>query len=260
MDWIVVYTVTYPLHLLTSKFYMMRKTTISILIISAFMLQSCVFVDWDNGIVGEGDVVTEVIAIDGFTGVHASSGIDVNITQGDFHVEVVADENLHEYITVEREGGDLRIGSDRNIYRAKSKVVNVSLPEMTNIRISSAGDIEATNKFTCEELEIDISSAGDLSLEVEAEVIDVSISSSGDCDLWGRTVELDARLSSAGDLNAFDLEADYVKVRVSSAGDASVYANKEIDMTASSAGNIYYKGDADVIRSSTSSAGSIIRR
>lgn len=238
----------------------MKKITLSILVITAFLMQSCVFGDWDNGIVGEGDVVTEVIEMDGFTGVHASSGIDVNITQGDFYVEVVADENLHEYITVEREGGSLRIGSERNIYRAKSKVVNVTLPELTDIKISSAGDVKATGKFTCKDLDIDISSAGDLDLEVEADAIDISISSSGDCDIWGRTRDLDARLSSAGDLNAFDLEADYVKVRVSSAGDASVYANKEIEMTASSAGNIYYKGDAEVISSHTSSAGSIIKR
>jgi len=238
----------------------MKKITLSLLVISAFMLHSCVFGDWDNGIVGEGDVVTEVIEIDGFSGVHASSGIDVNITQGDFYVEVVADENLHEYITVERDGGNLRIGTDRNIYRAKSKLVNVTLPELTDLRISSAGDIRATDKFTCDVLNIDISSAGDLNMEVEANTIDISISSSGDCDIWGRTVDLDAQLSSAGDLNAFDLEADYVKVRVSSAGDASVYANKEIEMTATSAGNIYYKGDAEVIRSTTSSAGSIIKR
>lgn len=230
------------------------------MVVSAFLMQSCVFGDWDNGIVGEGDVVTEVVEIDGFTGVHASSGIDVNITQGDFYVEVVADENLHEYITVEREGGNLRIGSERNIYRAKSKVVNVTLPELTDLKISSAGDIKGTSKFTCDDLNIDISSAGDLDLQVEADAIDISISSSGDCDIWGRTVDLDARLSSAGDLNAFDLEADYVKVRVSSAGDASVFANKEIEMTASSAGNIYYKGDAKVISSTTSSAGSIIKR
>jgi hypothetical protein len=238
----------------------MKKATLLIFAVSAFMLQSCVFGDWDNGIVGEGEVVTEIIETDGFTGIHASAGIDVNITQGDYYVELVADENLHEYITVEREGNNLVIGTDRNIYRAKSKVVNVTLPELTDIRISSAGDIRSTNKFTCDQLDIDISSAGDLNLEVEADAIDISISSSGDCDIWGRTIDLDARLSSAGDLNAFDLEADYVKVRVSSAGDASVYANKEIEMTASSAGNIYYKGDAKVISSTTSSAGSIIKR
>ena len=64
-------------------------------------------------------------------------------------------------------------------------------------------------------------------------------------------------MSSAGDLDAFDLDADYVKVRVSSAGDARVMANKEIDMGASSAGSIYYKGDATVTHISKSSAGSI---
>ena len=238
----------------------MKKIALPILIIALISLQSCVFGDWDNGVVGEGDVVTETIDVDGFTGIHASSGIDVNILQGDFFVEVVADENLHEYITVEREGNNLRIGSERNIYRAKSKLVNVTLPELDNIKISSAGDVEAKTDFECKDLDIQISSAGDLKLGVEADNIDISISSSGDCNIWGRTEGLDARLSSAGDLNAFDLAADYVKVYVSSAGDASVFANKEIEMSASSAGNIYYKGDAKVLKSSTSSAGSIIKR
>lgn len=221
---------------------------------------SCIYSDWDNGLTGNGNVIKEEVDIDGFTGVHASSGIDVNISQGEFHVEVVADENLHEYITVEKEGRILRIGSERNIRRADSKVVNVSLPELTDLKISSAGDIEAETDFECEDLEIEISSAGDLNIGVDADEIYISISSSGDCDIWGSARVLDARLSSAGDLNAFELEADYVKVRVSSAGDASVTANEEIDMSASSAGSIYHKGDARVINSNTSSAGGIYRR
>ncbi len=238
----------------------MKKIAFAFVLFSMIGLQSCVFGDWDMGISGDGNVKTEIIDIDGFTGVHASSGIDVNISQGDFYVEVVADENLHQYITVEKEGGMLKIGSERNIYRAESKVVNVTLPELTDIRISSAGDVEAKTDFECKNLNIDISSAGDLNLGVKADEIDLSISSSGDCDIWGSANAFDARLSSAGDLNAFDLVADYVTVRVSSAGDARVTANKEIDMAASSAGSIYYKGDAVVKHSSTSSAGSIVKK
>lgn len=224
------------------------------------LMQSCIYGDWDNGVSGNGNVVTQTVDVTGFTGVHASSGIDVNISQGDYHVEVVADENLHEFITVERDGNNLKIGSERSIYRADSKVVNVSLPELKQIRISSAGDIRAENEFQCDDLDIEISSAGDLKLGVEADEITISISSSGDCDIWGITGVLDARLSSAGDLNAFDLLADYVYVKVSSAGDARVTSEKEIEMTASSAGNIYYKGDGVVRKSHTSSAGSIIKK
>lgn len=229
-------------------------------ILTVIVMQSCVFGDWEHGIAGDGNVITETIDVDGFTGVHASAGIDVRISQGDFSVEVVADENLQEYITVDLRGDMLVIGSERNLYRAESKMVNVSLPELDELKISSAGDMEAETDFECEDLHISISSAGNLKLGVTAETIDLSISSSGDCDIWGRTGSLDASLSSAGNLNAFDLEADYVKVRVSSAGDAKVWANEEIDMGVSSAGSIYYKGDARVTHKSKSSAGSISHR
>jgi hypothetical protein len=238
----------------------MKKAALFLTLVSVTLLQSCVFGDWDNGVTGDGNVITEEVHISGFSGIHASSGIDVNISQGDFYVELVADENLHEYITVEKEGQILKIGSERSIYRAKSRVVNVSLPELTEIGISSAGDVKGTSDFSCDDLEIRISSAGDLDLVVDAADINLSISSSGDCHLRGSANSIDAKLSSAGDLHAFDLMAEYVKVSVSSAGDARVWANREIEMSASSAGNIYYKGDAEVIRSSTSSAGSIIKR
>ena len=238
----------------------MKKVIFLTVIVSAIMMRSCLFGDWDTGVSGDGNVVTEEIHVTGFSGVHASSGIDVNISQGDFFVELVADENLHEFITIEKEGNMLRIGSERSIYRAKSKVVNVSVPELTKIKISSAGDVKGMSDFLCEDIDISISSAGDLDLTVDANEIKLSISSSGDCNLRGSANSLDARLSSAGDLHAFDLFADFVKVTVSSAGDARVWANKEIEMSASSAGNIYYKGDARVMRSSTSSAGNIIRK
>lgn len=238
----------------------MKKLVFLPVAILLFTMQSCIIGGWDNGVRGEGEVIVESHDITGFTGIHASAGIDVVMTQGDYSVEVEADENLHEYIIVEKEGKMLHVGSERSIYKAKSKVVHISLPELTDVKISSAGDIDADGDFECEDLEINISSAGDLNMGVDADDIYLSISSSGDCDLWGKANSLDARLSSAGDLNAFDLEAKYVDVKVSSAGDASVNASKEIEMSASSAGNIYYTGDAKVVKSHTSSAGSIVKR
>ena len=144
-----------------------------------------------------------------------------------------------------------------SIRNAKSKKVHVTLPELKELRISSAGDLVGQTPFNCEDLRISISSAGDLSLEVEAQAIDLDISSSGDASISGTAGEFNVNLSSAGDLNAFDLIAGKVDVDVSSAGDARVHATEEISMRASSAGNIYYKGDARVIHSNSSSAGNI---
>jgi hypothetical protein len=239
----------------------MKKVLFLCAVIPIF-LGSCVITGWDTGISGNGNVVEETRDVSGFTGVHVSSGIDVFLSEGDrFEVRVEADENLMDVIETEVRGNMLEVGTDRvTIHRARSKKVYVTLPELKELKISSAGDCEGQNMFHCGELRLGISSAGDLSLEVEADRINLDISSSGDATIGGRTGHLEASLSSAGDLNAWDLEARVVDVSVSSAGNAHVFATAEITMNASSAGNIYYHGGARVVHSQSSSAGSIHSR
>ncbi len=226
------------------------------------LLSSCVIDGWNQGISGNGNVVKETRDLDGFTGVHISSGVDVYLSQGEeFEVVVEADENLQDVIVTRMEGKILVIKTDHvNIRSAKSKKVHVILPELTDIKISSAGDCVGKTAFYCDDLKIAVSSAGDLTLEVNADRIYLDISSSGDAELSGKAGFFQARLSSAGDLDAFDLIANKVEVDVSSAGDASVHATEEISMNASSAGNIYYRGEAKVVHSRSSSAGSIHSR
>jgi len=240
----------------------MKKRVIFIFSFLALISTSCILGGWNNHITGDGHVITETRDISGFSGVHVSSAIDVYLTEDDeFSVTVEADENLHDVIKTYVKGDVLVVGTDNvNIRRAKSKKVHVSLPHLTDLKISSAGDCDGQNRFHCEDLRLDVSSAGDLKLEVEADRIDLDISSSGDVKLEGKVGEFNASLSSAGDLEAFDLIAEKVDVDASSAGDARVHATEEIAMNASSAGNIYYTGSAKVVRSRTSSAGDIIRK
>ena len=218
---------------------MKKLTFLSIVIFLS--LQSCIIDGWDQGISGNGNVLEETRDISGFTGVKVSSGIDVYLSQGNsFEVRVEADENLQEVIVTEKEGNILIVKTERvSIRNAKSKKVHVTLPDLKEIKISSAGDLR---------------------LEVDAQRIDLDISSSGDADIDGTADEFNVSLSSAGDLNAFDLIAANVDVDVSSAGNASVHATDEISMNASSAGNINYRGDARVIHSQSSSAGNISHR
>ncbi len=239
----------------------MKKAAFLFVIVS-LTVSSCYIDGWNNGISGNGNVIEETRDVAGFTGVQVSAGIDVYLSQGsDFEVTVEADENLMEVILTELKGDMLVVRTDRTSIRsAKSKKVHVTLPELTELKISSAGDCEGQTPFQCDELRLDISSAGDLLLEVEADRIRLAISSSGDARISGTANLLDASLSSAGDLNAFDLIAKKVNVDVSSAGDAKVHATEEISMDASSAGNVYYTGDARIIHSSRSSAGDIIKR
>jgi hypothetical protein len=238
----------------------MRQIQYTILVLLVLGSSACYFGP-NETIYGSGNVVTEERNIDDFTGLKVSSGIDVVIRQGnEISLELEADDNLHEVIITEVEGDVLRVYTRKNIRKARSKKVYLVYEELNSIRISSAGDVEGENVLEADDLDIDLSSAGDLSLEVDAERITCDISSSGDARLSGSTRVLEASLSSAGDLHAYELKAEEVDVRCSSAGDARVYASKEFNMRSSSAGSIYYKGDGRVANSHTSSAGSIVKK
>jgi hypothetical protein len=226
----------------------------------AFSIQSC-NINIGESVSGNGHVIEETRNIESFHSLRVSNGIDVFITQGnDELLRIEADENLLEHIKTEVAGGELKIFSDVNIRMSKSKKIYLKYKELKSIHISSAGDVKGENTLHTDNLELRLSSAGDLKLEVIANEIDLDISSSGDAALAGETGFLKAGLSSAGNLNAFELKTEKADVTVSSAGDAKVNVTGEARFKSSSAGDIVYTGDPKILEMKTSSAGNIRKR
>lgn len=233
--------------------------TLSVLLIM-ISSNSCIYIPGEV-IYGDGDVVSEERSVGNFDGLKVSSGIDVHMKQGDeVSLMLEADQNLHEVIKTEVVDHTLKIHTTANVRRAKSMKVYLIYENLNSIRISSAGDVKGENTLHTDRLSIDLSSAGDLDLDVKAQEVTCDISSSGDARLSGSTDVLEADLSSAGDLHAYDLIANKCRVSCSSAGDARIYVKEEADLRCSSAGSIYYKGDDARIDARTSSAGSIIKK
>ncbi len=239
---------------------MIKNIFLILTFFSLLLMQGCI-INMGESVTGNGDVTEETRNISNFSSLRVSNGFDVFITEGDeIYLRVEADENLMEYIKTEVTGDELKIYSDVNIHMAKSKKIYVGYKKLKDIHISSAGDVKGENTLHTDNLKIRLSSAGDLKITTITDEIDIDISSSGNATLSGQTGYLHAGLSSAGDLNAFDLEAEKAHVSVSSAGDARVYVTREAHFNCSSAGDIVYRGNPEVIDSHTSSAGSIKRR
>lgn len=240
----------------------MLKNKFSLLLLAVLItsINSC-YIDFRETVFGNGNVVTEDREPGSFDRLKVSSGIDVLITQGDTEsLKVIADENLLKYISTEIYNNTLIVETKAWIRNAKSKEVHLVYKKLMEIDISSAGDVKGTNRMKADELDLNLSSAGDLTLDIEANRINLDISSAGDAKLSGTVDELDADLSSAGDLNAYDLVARKARVSASSAGSAKINASEEVNLNASSAGDIYYKGDPKTISINKSSAGSIIKK
>ena len=239
----------------------MKSLKILLFTLVCINLTSCIDGQVRRTVYGEGNVIKKERTAGSFEGIRVSTGINVYLKQGDKEsIAVEADENLHEYIITKVNEGVLHVYSDANIRDAKMKRVYVTMKEVTSLNISSAGDIIGESPFKCNNIKIDVSSAGDVKLELTASKVEVDISSSGNVTLSGEADILNADLSSAGDLEAFNFKVKEAEVSASSAGDARVSVLEKITARASSAGDITYKGDPKYVDAHSSSAGGIHRR
>lgn len=236
---------------------MRKKIFFPLLSLVILLHTSCI--DFDNGVSGNGNVTTEYHEVEDFHGIEAAAGLNVYVEFGDMsnEVEVIADENLHDYIRVEVYNGILKITSRKNIRRASSKDVFVQAGMIDELEVSSAADFIGENLLITDDIDIEVSSAADLDLELEAETARIEVSSSGSADIKGSAKRLFADVSSAGDLNASDFIVEEADVEASSAADARVHVTDKIRAEASSAGSVRYTGNPKERNTESSSAGSV---
>jgi hypothetical protein len=223
---------------------------------------------------------SETRNLEAFETVSVSQGIEAYLSKGSsesVRIEIDGNIELDEVLTEIDGGGNLRIHLDGNNYRNVEVEVYLTYVTLEGLKASSAGSIEVLDKVTCncsfevdvssageievnvraEEASLEASSAGNMDIQVEADEIEAAASSAGDIDIVGRAGEFEAKVSSSGDISAYDLTCDKADLRASSGGSIKVSVEEEIVARASSGGSISYRGNPQYADKQSSSGGSI---
>jgi hypothetical protein len=210
---------------------------------------------------GNGNIISEERTVSNFRDLEVHGAFDVYLSQGDLKpVRIETDENLVPYVEIIQEGDKLvlRNRDNYNLDPSKKLIVHVMAPVYENIEVSGASNVIGQNKINNDEdLDLDISGAGDIKLEVDAPDIDIKISGSGKAILEGETRKLDLKISGAGSARCFKLLSEITSVDISGAGNAEVFASDQLDAHVSGAGNVKYKGGAKKIKQEVSGAGTV---
>ena len=210
---------------------------------------------------GNGNVKTEERQITAFKNLQVSASINVYVSQGDLKaVKIEGDENLLAYIEVLQEGDDLII-KNREGYNLDSEdglKVFVTSPSFHSINLSGAGDIIGENKITItDQLEVGLSGAGDIKMEVDVPTLTANISGVGSLYLKGQTKDVDMDISGAGSAHCYELLSENMKIGISGVGSAEVYASVKLNASVSGAGSVNYKGNASDVSQNVSGVGSV---
>lgn len=231
-----------------------------VLLLAVATLSSCGYM-FGKRVRGNGNIKTTEHSVSSFKNVEVSGAIDLYVSQGDAKpVRIETDDNLQQYIIVSQQG-DRVIIKTREGYnlRPTGKVkAYVSATVYNTIDVSGACNIIGENKIVnTESMEMDVSGAGNITMEINAPAIKADVSGAGNVNLKGETKDFNLTLTGAGKAHCFDLKAETTKVDISGAGDADVFASIKLNAEVSGAGHISYKGDATNVEQHVSGAGSV---
>ena len=204
---------------------------------------------WTVGFVrGSGDIKTEEREVSDFHKVHLSGVGNLIITQGEEESLIIeADDNIIPLIETDVSGERLTISFIRgyNFIPSANIKFYLTVIDLDEISLSGAGDIDCED-FRTESLEFEVSGAGDLNFDVNAERIEVNSSGAADLTLSGKAGSQDIEISGAGKYNGGELESRECEITVSGAGSATVNVSEKLDVEIDGVGNVYYIGDPQV--------------
>lgn len=119
---------------------------------------------------------------------------------------------------------------------------NMSITANTSIAdMDISGASKAIFKINAHKMNLDASGASKLTFNGEYKSFKMDVSGASSLNISGKAEVLSAELSGACKLSADDLLAEDVKVELSGASKASVYAGKSIDIDASGASSLTYR-------------------
>jgi hypothetical protein len=210
---------------------------------------------------GSGNVITQEESLTGFDKVDISQSFNVDITQGEnFSVVVRVDDNLVEYLEVERQGSTLKIGLDPTrsltIFSATMEA-EVTMPELVGLELSGNSDARVSGFESTESLTVDLSGNSDMRGDIQAGDSSFDVSGNSSITLSGSAGDVSVDASGSSEVDLADFPAADGTVNASGASTVTVNLSGRLDADASGRSDIYYLGDPEMGRTDTSGSSSI---
>lgn len=237
------------------------KTTIinpiMIALIALTLFTSC------EKVKGRGDVITETRTTGTYNSIGLSMSATVYYTQAtDYSLKISGQENVLNEIITQVEGNQLVIKVRNGVYLGKHDPITVyiSSPNVSELEVSGSGDIFSENTWTANDVSLDISGSGNITISaIDAKHISANISGSGAIKaVSGNAGREDLTISGSGTIDLRSVEADTVYSTTSGSGDTYVFATDLLDVTISGSGNIWYYG-TPVVNTHISGSGNVKR-
>ncbi len=230
----------------------MKAQTILIALITITLAMSSCTKDQ----VSPSDHITRVTRhIDDYDKLHISGSFEVFVTYSEYEesIEIEANDNLHEFIIVEKNGSTLNIKFKNNTnITGSNEVMRAYISTKYIDEYDAAGNstIKLQTPAKTTNIEIRLSGHSTFQGEIETDKMDARLTGNSKMEVTGAANKLDANVTGASAIEHFDFEVNDVDLTMNGASTTSVTANGDIKVTATGNSTLYYKGSGTVVKQS----------
>jgi len=202
---------------------------------------------------------TETRDIESFDKISAFGSLEIYLEKGNKESLKLESETVDlNDITVKSEGKTLKISVTEKILSSHREVkVTITYKELRGIIIKGGAEIFDTTEISGDKLEIIAGSGSTLNLKLNLNTLQISVGQGADVTFEGKCKSQEIETSTGGLYNAYYLNCDSTYVKSNTGGLAKVSAIEYLNASASTGGQISYKGEPKIKKENTSLGGSI---
>jgi hypothetical protein len=212
------------------------------------------------------ELISQTRDVNGFDRIEVRGAYDLYLTQGaKYELRIEAEPEIMERLTSEVKNGCLVLSERENrikigIFKSHKRKAFVTLPELKELQIKGASDVNGQNVLKTGNFQLIVSGAGDVDLVLEAKDVDVKISGAGDIRLKGSAENVSVSITGSGDINAYGLTSKKASVAISGAGDCKVNAEQELTVNIAGTGDVSYAGSPKVAMKKITGTGRVSKK
>ncbi len=202
---------------------------------------------------GDGKVTRHKRFIENVAEIQLSGVGKFILTQGDTESLVIeADEKVLPFIISDVKDGELSIHPQEHMHlRSKSKIIyHVTLKELHKIELSGSIDMHA-DKIDSKKLEIEVSGSSRIKAALKVDKLKVKTQGSAKIYFEGDAKRQKVKAAGSVHYDAGSLESQRAKLEVAGASRVTVAVSKKLEVEASGVSVVSYKGNPQVVISSS---------
>ena len=222
------------------------KSTI-VITLSLFLFMSCASEE-DNGVTGEGSVVSIIKPVESFNRLKIEGVFNVYLNQDKTEkVRIEAEQNILDLIKVYNDGKTLFINYDSKLSVSKSETVDlyITIKDLKELDLEIVGDVKTNNSLDLSKFLLTNNSIGNIDFALLSKKFTIINNSVGNVNLFGLVEKFTLDNNSVGNVDAYPLTAEKVIIENHSVGNIKVNATYSIDIENNGVGNVTYIGNPE---------------